>query len=122
MVAKQGWAPERADIIYIQHSPHVGKEMPSFHPMLVTSTRAFNEKTGIVIGFPMTHATSNADNQFAVAVKGPKDEVGYILTFQPKSFDWRAREACEHPWGGGHAAVLEEALSRLGMICGFNHP
>lgn len=122
MVTTPGWVPERADIIYIQHSPHAGKEMPSFHPMLVSSTRAFNEKTGIVIGFPMTHAKFNADNPFAVAVKGPDDDIGYILTFQPKSFDWRAREASRHPWGGGHVTVLEEALARLGMICGFSHP
>lgn len=119
MVRVLNWVPERAEIIYIQHSPQAGKEMSSFHPMLVSSTRAFNEKTGIVIGFPMTHAAFNADNPFAVGVKGPDKEVGYVLAFQPKSFDWRAREACGHPWGGGHDAVLEEALHKLSEICGI---
>jgi mRNA interferase MazF len=51
-----GWVPDRSEIIYIQHSPHVGGEMPGVHPLLVISTKQFNEKTGIVIGFPMTHA------------------------------------------------------------------
>lgn len=51
-----GWIPERSEIIYIQHSPHAGDEMPGIHPLLVVSTKQFNEKTGIVIGFPMTHA------------------------------------------------------------------
>ncbi|MEO5931960.1 MAG: type II toxin-antitoxin system PemK/MazF family toxin [Duganella sp.] len=63
-----GWIPERSEIIYIQHRPHAGDEMPGVHPLLVVSTRQFNEKTGIVIGFPMTHAARHKTNPFAVAV------------------------------------------------------
>ncbi|MET0268212.1 MAG: type II toxin-antitoxin system PemK/MazF family toxin [Duganella sp.] len=85
-------------------------------------SRAFNERTGIVIGFPMTHAEFNRDNPFAVAVAGPNNEVGYVLAFQPKSFDWRERKAGPHGWGGGHDAVLEAALARLAAICGISQP
>lgn len=113
------WVPERGEIIYVNHSPHAGKEMPGLHPLLVTSPQAFNERTGIVIGFPMTHAAFNADNPFAVAVQGPKKEVGYVLAFQPKSFDWVERGAMQHPWGGGHGKVLEEVLGKLDSICGI---
>lgn len=115
--AAPNWCPDRADIIYIQHSPHAGKEMPGMHPMLVSSPRAFNERTGIVIGFPMTHAEFNKDNPFAVAVQGPKNDIGYVLAFQPKSFDWRERKAGPHPWGGGHDAILAAALAKLDAIC-----
>ena len=120
MVARKAppWSPDRAEIIFIEHSPHVGKEMRGMHPMLVCSTRAFNERTGIVIGLPMTHAAFNADNPFALAVKGPKSEVGYVLAFQPKSFDWRMRRAKPHPWGSGHNKVLAAALKKLDAICG----
>jgi mRNA interferase MazF len=114
------WVPARADIIYINHSPHAGKEMPGQHPLLVCSTSTFNERTGIVIGFPMTHAAFNQDNPFAVAVVGPKREVGYILAFQPKSFDWRTRNARAHPWGGGHHKALAAALQLLDTICGIS--
>ncbi len=121
MVAKTSikWAPERGEIIYINHSPHVGKEMPGMHPLLVTSPQSFNERTGIVIGFPMTHAAFNSDNPFAVAVQGPKNEIGYVLAFQPKSFDWAERGAMRHPWGSGHGKVLEAALEKLDAICGI---
>jgi mRNA interferase MazF len=112
------WVPERAEIIFIEHSPHSGKEMPGLHPMLVCSTSAFSVRTGVVIGFPMTHADFNADNPFAVAVEGPKKEVGYVLAFQPKSFDWRTRNARPHPWGTGHTKVLAAALKKLDAICG----
>jgi mRNA interferase MazF len=113
------WAPERAEIIFIEHGARAGQEMLGLHPLLVCSTRAFNERTGIVIGFPMTHAAFNADNPFALAVQGPKGEVGYVISFQPKSFDWRARSGRAHPWGGGHGQVLTAALKKLDAICGI---
>ena len=113
------WVPERGEIIFIEHSPHVGKEMPGLHPMLVCSTAAFAGKTGVVIGFPMTHAKFNADNPFALTVNGPNNEVGYVLAFQPKSFDWRARNARPHPWGAGHHKVLGAVLKKLDAICGI---
>jgi mRNA interferase MazF len=33
-----------------------------------------------------------------VKFQGPKAAVSYILSHQPKSFDWRARGAKPHPW------------------------
>src|SRR2546425_13129435 len=111
------WAPERGEIIYIQHSQHVGKEMPGVHPLLVCSAKAFNERTSIVIGFPMTHADFHADNPFAVAVAGPKKEVGYVLAFQPKSFDWRDRQTSPPPLGAPHPKVPGAARKKLGVLC-----
>jgi len=118
MVAKRSplWIPERAEIIFIQYSPHVGVEMPNDHPMLVISTKAFADKTGVVMGFPMTHAEFHADNPFAITAPGAKGEVGYVLTHQPKSFDWRQRNARPHPWGTGHAKLLATALKRFDSV------
>jgi mRNA interferase MazF len=65
------------------------------HPLVVLSPREFNERTGIVIGLPMTTATYNETNPFAVKVCGPKGVASFI--YQPKSFDWRARYAKPHP-------------------------
>ncbi len=64
--------------------PHVGVEMPNDHLMLMISTKAFAEKTGVVVGFPMTHSVQHADNPFAISAPGAKCEVGYVLTHQPK--------------------------------------
>ena len=87
--------------------------------MLVISPSRFTEKTGLVIGFPMTHAAYNETNPFAIAVKGAKNEVGYILCHQPKSFDWEVRGAGHHPWKTVPANVLNEALHKLDQICGI---
>jgi len=110
------WVPERAEIIFIQYSPYVGVEMPNDHPMLVLSTKAFAEKTGVVVGFPMTHSSQHADNPFAIRAPGAGGEVGYVLTHQPKSFDWRQRNARPHPWGTGHSRLLGVALKRFDTV------
>ena len=116
------WVPERAEIIFIQYSPNVGKEMPNDHPMLVVSTMEFADRTGIVMGFPMTHAEFHADNPFAIAAQGANGEPGYVLTHQPKSFDWRERNGRPHPWGTGHTKLLAAALKRFAAVFGVcNH-
>lgn len=113
------WVPDRAEIIFIQYSPAVGDEMPDDHPMLVISTKAFNERTGLVVGFPMTHAERHADNPFAIPAPGAKGEPGYLLTHQPKSFDWRERNGRQHPWGAGHTKLLAAALKRFDAVFGI---
>jgi len=69
----------------------------TIHPMLVLSPKALNERTGIVIGLPMTTAKFNDTNPFAIKFKGPRNVTSYVLAHQPKSLDWRARGAKAHP-------------------------
>ncbi len=71
--------------------------MRDVHFLVVLSPREFNERTGIVIGLPMTTASYNETNPFAVNFSGPKGVASFILSHQPKSFDWRARKAKPHP-------------------------
>lgn len=101
MAARSAWAPDRQDIIWIDCNPQVGSEMRDVHPMVVLSPRAFNERTGLVIGLPMTTAGYNASNPFAVTVGRAsvrnKSDISYVLCHQPKSFDWRLRHARPHP-------------------------
>jgi mRNA interferase MazF len=96
-MGRKNWAPDRRDMIWIDCTPHDGREMRDFHPLLVLSPKAFNERTGIVIGLPMTTAQFNETNPFALRVDHPGKKPSYILVHQPKSFDWRARGAKPHP-------------------------
>lgn len=95
------WVPERQEIIWIDCNPQRGNEMKDFHPFLVLSTKQFNVKTSLVIGLPMTTASYNASNPFAVPVgvaQGAKaGKTSYVLCHQPKSFDWKKRNASPHP-------------------------
>lgn len=86
------------------------------HPMLVLSPLKFNERTGIVIGLPMTTAEYNSSNPFAIQFKSTKGPVSYVLTHQPKSFDWRKRGAKLHPLKRVHDDVLMDACDLLNQI------
>lgn len=98
--AKADWIPDRQDIILIDCNPQADREMRNRHPFLVLSPRAFNARTSLVIGLPMTTAEYNADNPFALAVGVARStkagKTSYVLCHQPKSFDWRIREASPH--------------------------
>jgi mRNA interferase MazF len=114
------WVPDRQDIIWIDCNPQAGKEMRDVHPFLVLSPRSFNDRTSRVIGLPMTTAEYNADNPFAVvagAADGAKaGKTSYVLCHQPKSFDWRARQASPHPMKQLNSAAFAQACGLLNQI------
>jgi len=97
VAARKSWCPDRRDMIWIECNPQSGREMKDVHPLGVLSPREFNARTGIVIGLPITTTSYNETNPFAVKFTGPKGGASYILSHQPKSFDWRARSARSHP-------------------------
>lgn len=114
------WIPERQGIIWIDCNPQAGREMRDRHPFLVLSPSAFNARTSLVIGLPMTTAEYNADNPFALAVglaKGGKaGKTSYVLCHQPKSFDWRIRDASPHPLKRLPDARFAEVCALLNQI------
>lgn len=114
------WAPDRQDIVWIDCNPQAGQEMRDIHPFLVLSPRSFNERTSLVIGLPMTTAAYNADNPFAIvagmAVGAKAGKTSYVLCHQPKSFDWRARQASPHPMKRLDSAVFAEVCGLLNQI------
>ena len=98
--------------------------MRDLHPFLVLSERAFNDRTSLVLGLPMTTAEYNSDNPFAVPVgaarRGGRQKTSYVLCHQPKSFDWRVRRARPHPMkrlpdpGFAEACLILNQILRLG--------
>lgn len=118
--SKTSWVPDRGEIIWIDCNPQAGREMRDRHPFLVLSPRAFNNRTSLVIGLPMTTAEYNADNPFAVAagLAGGRraGRTSYVLCHQPKSFDWRMRDASPHPMKRLPDVLFREACSVLNQI------
>ena len=93
--------------------------MRDIHPFLVLSPKAFNARTSLVIGLPMTTASYNTDNPFAVEVdsrKRGKHVASYVLCHQPKSFDWRLRQASNHPLKKLSSGRFREVCERLNQI------
>jgi mRNA interferase MazF len=122
--APAGWVPQRQQVIWIDCNPQAGTEMRDLHPMLVLSPGAFNERTGLVIGLPMTTAAYNATNPFALAAGAAggaqRSKTSYVLCHQPKSFDWRARGAKPHPKGCLDDALFAQACAVLNQIVTLN--
>lgn len=118
--AKSAWVPDRQEIIWIDCNPQAGREMRDRHPFLVLSPREFNARTSLVIGLPMTTAEYNADNPFAIAAgsaKGAKAaKTSYVLCHQPKSFDWRVRNAAPNPQKRLPDAAFSEVCIVLNQI------
>lgn len=94
--------------------------MRDLHPMLVLSPGAFNARTSLVIGLPVTTAAYNATNPFARAVGaagGRKTgKTSFVLCHQPKLFDWRARGAKRHAQGKLADASFAMACAMLSQI------
>lgn len=94
--------------------------MRDVHPFLVLSPKAFNQRTSLVIGLPMTTADYNADNPFAIAVGvagGRKaGQTSYVLCHQPKSFDWRLHGGAPHPIKRITDARFADVLALLNQI------
>ena len=120
MVTPGDWVPDRQEILWIDCSPYAGREMRDRYPFLVLSTKAFNDRTSLVIGLPMTTAEYNAGNPFAVAVgaaSGRKaGKTSYVLCHQPKSFDWRTRKAARHPQGSLSDPLFRQVCHILNQI------
>ncbi|HXJ43839.1 MAG TPA: type II toxin-antitoxin system PemK/MazF family toxin [Bryobacteraceae bacterium] len=121
-MARGHWSPDRRDMIWIDCNPQVGREMKDLHPFLVLSPRAFNERTGIVIGLPMTTAAYNDSNPFAVKFMGPGRKASYIIANQPKSYDWMARNAKPHPWKQVPQPIYTRACETLNQIVALADP
>ena len=107
---------QRGDVIWIDCNPQAGREMRDMHPMLVLSPLAFNARTSLVIGLPMTSSTSNESNPFALDVSRSDQARSFVLCHQPKSFDWRQRRAKPHPWKSLNTSELAAACEGLNDI------
>ena len=71
MATRKSWCPDRRDMIWIDCNPQAGREMRDRHPLMVLSPREFNERTGIVIGLPMTTASYTEPGDAALHLLGP---------------------------------------------------
>ena len=110
------WVPDRSEIIWINFNPLSGREMHDMHPMLVLSPKKFNDRTGVVIGLPMSSAEYHSTNPFAVAFEDKSGFVCYVLAHQPQSFDWRRRNAKIHHWKAVSKDVFATVCERLNQI------
>ena len=105
-------APDAGDIVWLNFTPHAGREQAGHRPALVLSPAAYNDKTSLMICCPMT--TRIKSYPFEVPLMGDRPSV--VLADQVKSLDWRERKAVRK--GKVSATELAEVRAKIRALIG----
>lgn len=81
--------PDRGDVIWLNFSPQRGHEQAGQRPALVLSSKAYNQKTGLMLVCPITSKVKNYP--FEVMIELNKIN-GVVLADQVKNLDWDERK------------------------------
>ena len=88
---KAPYAPDAGHIVWLSLDPQQGREQAGRRPFLVLSPRAYNLKTSLAVGVPITSARKGYP--FEVPLPSDGRVTGVALADQVKSLDWNARFA-----------------------------
>lgn len=111
---RQGYVPERGDVIWLSFSPQAGREQAGRRPGVVLSPARYNRRIGLALTCPVTSRTKGYP--FEVALEGIHGVSGVILVDQLRSLDWRARQALRAGRVPQH--VLAEVAAKLQPLLG----
>lgn len=106
------YQPDRGDFVYLDFTPHSGREQAGRRPALVVSPKDFNIATGLFFVCPLTNQVKGSP--FEVQVPRGAKLSGAVLTDQLRSLDWLARNASFH--SSADQSTLCEVLGRLEAI------
>ena len=108
----RGYVPDAGDIVWLNFTPQAGHEQAGHRPALVLSPAAYNQKTGLLVGCPLTTQIKNYPFEVLIGESPPS----VVLADQVKSLDWRERKA--RPKGRLTSAQLAEVRAKIrALIC-----
>ncbi len=85
------YCPDAGDFIWIDLDPSKGHEQRGHRPALVLSPRAYNVRTGLFVGCPITSRAKGYP--FEVATRSGLGVDGVVLADQMRSLSWAQRNA-----------------------------
>jgi mRNA interferase MazF len=85
------YVPDNGDIVWLSFDPQKGHEQAGRRPFLVLTPRAYNERTSLIVGCPITSRAKGYP--FEVGLSPENALQGVVLADQVKSLDWRERRA-----------------------------
>lgn len=86
---RQGYVPARGDLVWLQFSPHAGREQAGHRPALVLSQEDYNRASGLALLCPITSRIKGYS--FEVPLPAGLKVQGAILSDHVRSVDWVAR-------------------------------
>ncbi|WP_063558339.1 type II toxin-antitoxin system PemK/MazF family toxin [Lacticaseibacillus paracasei] len=115
--------PRQGDLIWIDSEPHAGHEYGghnaslgnTYRPMLVVSDAAYNQRTGMIVGFPITHATK-IKAPFRIELSNHKIS-GYVILTGLLGYDYivRSGKIADH----ASAREIAQAMNAVKDIFGL---
>ena len=84
------YVPDRGDIVYLNFSPHRGREQGYERPAIVLSPIKYNKMASLALMCPITSQSKGL--RFEVPLRDGMQTTGVVLSDQVKSFDWKARQ------------------------------
>ena len=85
------YVPDAGHIVWISLDPQLGREQSGRRPFLVLTKGAYNAKTSLAVGVPIT--SKRKGYPFEVDLPEFGTIGGVVLVDHVKSLDWRARLA-----------------------------
>lgn len=85
------YVPDRGDVVWMDFSPHAGREQAGRQPALVLSSRAYNRKTGRCLACTVTSRIKGYP--FELRLPAACAVQGAVLVDHVKNQDWQARRA-----------------------------
>lgn len=107
------YIPERNDIVFIDFDPTKGKEIGKYRPALVLSSKAYNEKSGLLICCPISTSIRGAATEVPV---GNLDSSSVVASNLINTLDWRERKVKKV--AEGERGVMDEVILRLIPLIG----
>lgn len=84
------YVPDRGDIVYLNFSPHQGREQGYARPAIILSPALYNQMSSLALMCPITNQSKGL--RFEVPLLDGMQTTGVVLSDQVKSFDWKARQ------------------------------
>lgn len=106
------YQPDKADIVWLDFTPHSGTEQGGRRPALVLSSRDFNIATGLMMACPITN--KGKGSSFEVPLPRGTGIVGFVLSDHLRSLDWISRNA--EFKSKANLEVMCEVLGRIEAI------
>ncbi len=82
------YVPDAGDVVWIEFSPTVGREQAGHRPAAVLTSRAYNDRSGLLFCVPLT--TKAKGYPFEVPVVAGA-QAGVALVDHARSIDWESR-------------------------------
>lgn len=111
---KNGYIPDKGDLIWLEFHPQAGHEQAGLRPALVLSPLSYNATVGLALMCPITSKIKGYPFEVRLQVPGKSKIAGVVLSDQIKSLDWRIRKAKFIAKAPGE--IVAEVLAKIQAI------